>query len=125
MSTPTEGPVPNPAAIDHLPYFIVPPGGTDQMFITVTIFVVGIVLGLGVFYFRLHSIPEHIAEQKKGNQLQIIGALSLLALVTHNNYFWVAALALATISIPDFLTPIRSMARSLLRIARNEGSNNV
>lgn len=122
MSTPSSGPIPNPAATEHLPYFVVPPGGTDQMFINVSIFVIILVLLVGVLYFKIHSIPEHLAEEKKGNQLQLIGILSLLALFTHNNIFWVAAIVLATITIPDFLSPVRSMARSLLRLSKNEAS---
>lgn len=122
MSATISGPVPNPGATEHLPYFIVPPGATDQMFVMVTIFVVGFVLLLGVLYFKIHSIPEHLAEEKKGNQVQLIGILSLLALFTHNNLFWVAAIILATIAIPDFLSPVRSMARSLIRLSRQEKS---
>ncbi|AML52292.1 hypothetical protein [Falsihalocynthiibacter arcticus] len=125
MSTPPTGLAPNPAATEHLPYFIVPPGGTDQMFTVVTVFVLGLILALGVFYFKLHSIPESLAEEKRGNQLQVIGALSLLALFTHNGYFWVAALVLATVTLPDFLTPFRSMARSLLRMSKNGSTKNV
>lgn len=125
MSTPPSDLAANPAATEHLPYFIVPPGSTDQMLIVVMIFIFGLILALGVFYFKLHSIPEHLAEQKRGNQLQVIGALSLLALFTHNGYFWVAALILATVSIPDFLTPMRSMARSLMRLSKNGGATNV
>lgn len=120
MSTTISGPVPNPGATEHLPYFIVPPDTTDRMFVMVTLFVVALVLLLGVMYFKIHSIPEHIAEEKKGNQIQLIGILSLLALFTHNNIFWIAAIILATIAIPDFLSPVRSMARSLLRLSKQE-----
>ena len=35
-------------------------------------------------------------------QFEIVAVLALLALFTHNNYFWVAALLLAMIPIPDF-----------------------
>lgn len=123
MSTPSSGPIPNPAATEHLPNFLVAPGASDHLFVVVSIFLLSIVLLVGVFYFKIHSIPEHLAEEKKGNQLQLIGILSLLALFTHNNLFWVAALVLATISIPDFLSPVRSMARSLLRLSKNEKSS--
>ena len=42
--------------------------------------------------------------------------LALLALFTHNNVFWVAALILALLKLPDFLTPINSIAESLKKL---------
>jgi hypothetical protein len=32
---------------------------------------------------------------------------------THNNMFWVAALLLATMKLPDYATPLNSISRSL------------
>jgi hypothetical protein len=46
-----------------------------------------------------------------------VAVLSLLALFTHNAAFWVAALLLALIPVPDFWTPLASMADSLARMA--------
>ena len=73
------------------------------------------VLGVGTLYFRLHSLPEHMAHGTGPSQLQIVSILALLALFTHNNLFWVLALLLAAVKIPDFLTPLNSIARSLER----------
>ncbi len=42
--------------------------------------------------------------------------LALLALFTHNNVFWVAALILALLKLPDFLTPINSLSESLKKL---------
>ena len=33
--------------------------------------------------------------------------------MTHNNIFWVAALLLAAIKLPDFATPLNAIARSV------------
>jgi len=46
----------------------------------------------------------------------------LLALFTHNNVFWVAALILALLKFPDFLTPINSISDSLKKLTAQEGS---
>ena len=43
--------------------------------------------------------------------------LAVLALFTHNHLFWVAALVLALIKIPDFITPLNSIASSLRNMA--------
>ena len=46
-------------------------------------------------------------------QLQIVGILGLLSLITFNNAFWLAGLFLAAIRIPDFVTPLKGIAKSL------------
>ena len=57
---------------------------------------------------------------KHGNtQSQLIMVLALLALFTHNNIFWVVALILAVLKLPDFLTPIRSISDSLKKLTDN------
>ena len=71
------------------------------------------VLGIGVFYLKLHAIPEQLAHRHSNTQSQLIMVLALLALFTHNNVFWVAALILALLKLPDFLTPINSISESL------------
>jgi len=46
-----------------------------------------------------------------------VAVLGLLALFTHIHLFWIAALLLAMIDLPDFGTPLRSIAESAERIA--------
>jgi hypothetical protein len=46
-----------------------------------------------------------------------VGVLGLIALFTHIHAFWVAALILALIDVPDFGTPLRSIADSVEKIA--------
>jgi hypothetical protein len=48
-------------------------------------------------YFWLHSIPERLAHGSSKVQFQLVAVMSLLALFTHNNAFWVAALLLALV----------------------------
>jgi hypothetical protein len=43
--------------------------------------------------------------------------LGLISLFTHMHIFWIAGLLLAMIDLPDFSTPLRSMAGSVERIA--------
>ncbi|WP_172329987.1 hypothetical protein [Mangrovicoccus sp. HB161399] len=102
---------------EHLPFFITGPGQTDTLFTVITVFVIVAVLGIGVFYLHLHSIPDRMAHQVNHTQLQLIGILTLIALLTHSNIFWVIAIIIAAINPPDFVTPLNSMARSLRRLA--------
>lgn len=103
----------HPLAPEHLPFFITGPGQTDTMLVSVGLFIVGMVLLVGVFYLHLHSLPDRLAHKANSTQLQVVGILTLLALFTHNNIFWVAALLLVAIQFPDFITPLNSIARSL------------
>ena len=107
----------HPAAIPHLPPFVTAPGETDVLFIAMAIFVLLGVIGIGIFYFKLHALPEQMAHGGEKIQFQIVAVLGLLALFTHNHAFWIAGLLLALIPLPDFTTPMSSIARSLERIA--------
>ena len=109
----------HPDAVHHLPPFITAPGDTDTLFVAMAIFVVLAVIGIGVFYFKLHALPEQLAHRGEKIQFQIVAVLALLALFTHNHAFWIAGLLLALIPLPDFTTPLTSIANSLDRIARS------
>ena len=112
----------HPVAIEHLPPFVTAPGETDGLFVAMAIFVVLAVIGIGVFYFKLHALPEQMAHRGQKVQFQIVAVLGLLALFTHNHAFWIAGLLLALIPLPDFTTPLSSIAGSLERIAGSTGS---
>jgi len=113
----TEATATNPLAPHHIPFFITAPGDTDFLSIVVWIIVVVIILLIGSFYFRLHALPEHMAHRADKVQFEIVSVLALLALFTHNHLFWIAALLLALVQIPDFMTPLQGIAASLARIA--------
>ncbi len=106
---------------DELPFFVTAPGQTDVLFILVAIALVAVVLSFGVVYFTIQAWPDRLAQGASKVQLQIVGILRLLSLLTLNNAFWVAALLLATIRIPDIVTPLRVIAKSLVRqsVTRN------
>jgi hypothetical protein len=108
----------HPLAAHHLPYFITAPGETDRMLWMVAFGLVAIVMLAGVLYFKLHALPEHLSHGRVSKtQFEIVGILALLALFTHNGMFWVAALLLAMIRIPNFETPLKIMSRALMRLA--------
>jgi len=109
----------HPAATHHLPPFITAPGETDVLFIIMALAVLLGVIGIGIFYFKLHALPERLAHGGQKAQFQIVAVLALLALFTHNHAFWIAGLLLALLPVPDFLTPLTSIADSLERIAAN------
>jgi hypothetical protein len=100
-----------------VPGFITAPGETDILLTVTALLVVGAILGLGILFLRLHTLPERIAHRSQKVQFQIVAVLGLLALFTHNHAFWAAGLVLAFIDLPDFGTPLRRIASSLERLA--------
>jgi hypothetical protein len=112
----------------HLPNYIPGPDGSDPLFTFIVILVLILGLVLGALYFKLHALPERMAHGQNSTQLQLIAVLAILALLTHNNVFWVGALLLAVVRFPNFITPINSIDQSLKtlaeRQARDEGETN-
>ena len=107
----------HPAAPHHLPSFITAPGETDVLMIVVGIILIVSIVGVGNFYLHLHTLPERRAHKSQKLQFEIVAVLCLLALFTHNHLFWVIGLFLGMIDLPDFGTPIRTIADSVERIA--------
>jgi len=108
----------NPAAPHDLPGFITAPGETDVLMVGAAIFLIIAVLALGSVYFRLHSLPEKLAHGNASKvQFEVVAVLALLALLTHTNWLWVAALILALVPIPDLHGPLERMADALGRMA--------
>jgi hypothetical protein len=110
-------PIRHPLALPDLPSFITAPGETDSMMIVTGIFLLVIVISVGVIYFNLHSLPERLSHRTNQAQAGVVAVLCLLALFTHNHAFWIIAILLAFIRIPDFETPIYSISDSLKRLA--------
>ena len=107
----------HPTASDHLPFFITGPGETDVLMVVMGIVLLLAVLGFGILFFRLHSLPERIAHKSQRLQFEIVAVLGLISLFTHMHIFWVAGLLLALIEFPDFGTPLSRIARSTEKIA--------
>ncbi len=107
----------NPIATDHVPFFITPPGGTDLLFHVVAWFVVACIIGIGVIFFTIHTLPERMAHRTKKVQLDIVAILALISLFTNEHIYWIAAMILAFIELPDFLTPIQRIASAAEDIA--------
>ncbi|GAH17190.1 unnamed protein product, partial [marine sediment metagenome] len=72
-----------------------------------------IVIGLGVLYFWIQAWPDRLAVGASKVQLQMVGILGLISLLTLNNAFWIAGLMLATIRFPDIVTPLKNIAFAL------------
>ena len=109
----------HPLAPHHLPGFITAPGETDVWMVVMGVFLIVAVLSVGNFYLQLHSLPERMAHKSQKLQFEIVAVLGLLALFTHIHLFWIGALLLAMIDLPDFSTPLRSIAGSVEKIAGN------
>jgi hypothetical protein len=107
----------HPAATHHLPGFITAPGETDVLMVGMAVFLLLAVLGVGILFFRLHTLPERIAHRGHKLQFEIVAVLGLLALFTHMHIFWVAGLLLALIDFPDFSGALRRIAGSVEKMA--------
>jgi hypothetical protein len=107
----------HPVAPHHLPAFITAPAETDVLMVVMGIFLIIAVLAVGNFYLRLHTLPERMAHKSQKLQFEIVAVLGLLALFTHVHLFWIAGLLLALVDLPDFGTPLRSIANSVEKIA--------
>jgi hypothetical protein len=112
----------NPAAIEHLPVFIFSPGQTDYLFVAVIIFLIVAVLAVGNLYFQLHAAPERMAHRTSKVQMEVVAVLALISLFTHNHLFWIAGLLLAFVQIPDFSTPLYSIAQSLGKLSGRDAA---
>ncbi len=115
----------HPAASHHLPSFITAPGETDVLMVAMAVILLLAILGFGILFFRLHTLPERMAHKGKKLQFEIVAVLGLLALFTHIHLFWVAGLLLAMIDIPDFggsLSRIAGSTEKLAGIGPGEGA---
>ena len=107
----------HPKAVEHLPMFITAPGDTDVLMVVMAWILAFCVLAFGVLFFRLHSLPEHIAHKSHKVQMEIVSVLCLISLFTHMHIFWIIGLILAFIDIPDFGTPLKRIAGGVEKIA--------
>jgi hypothetical protein len=107
----------HPAAPHPLPFFIPGADGSDTLMVVMAIFLVAVILWVGTLYWKLHSLPERMAHKSQKLQFEIVAVLGLVSLFTHMHIFWIAGLLLAMIDLPDFGTPLRSIAGSVERIA--------
>ena len=107
----------HPAATHHLPAFVTPPGETDVLMVAVAIILIVSVVAFGVLFLRLHSLPERMAHRSHKIQFEIVAVLCLISLFTHIHLFWIIALLLALIDIPDFGGSLGRIAGSVERMA--------
>ena len=114
---------PNPIATTQVPFFITAPGDTDVLFNVTLVFLVTCIILTGVIFLTIHSLPERMAHKSQKILLDLIALLCLLALLTHEHLFWFAAIVLAFIDIPDFLTPVNRIASSVESMAGQEAGD--
>jgi hypothetical protein len=114
----------NPLATHHLPFFLTAPGETDVLFNVTLVFLIACVILTGVIFLTIHSLPERMAHKSRKLLLDLIALLCLLALLTHEHFFWFVAIVLAFLDIPDFLTPVNRIASSVATMAGQEAGAN-
>jgi hypothetical protein len=105
----------HPAAPHHMPWFISGPHEGDPLYVITTLVVIASIVGLGILFFTLHSLPERLGHKKL--QFEVVAVLGLLSLFTHVHAFWVAGLLLALVDLPDFVGPLKRMASSLEKLS--------
>ena len=98
---------------EHLPFYITGPGESDILFSAVAVALVAIIIGFGALYFTIQAIPDRLVEGAGKAQMQVVGLLGLISLFTMNNLYWIAAILLAAMRIPDLITPLTDIARSM------------
>ena len=103
--SPVEHPPLHPIAPHSMPPFITAPGDTDVLLVCMAFVLAGAVLGAGVFFFWLHSLPERMVHNSTKVHFDIVAVLGLLSLFTHVHLFWVAALLLALVKMPQWSIP--------------------
>ncbi|KIC37006.1 hypothetical protein [Leisingera sp. ANG-M7] len=114
MTTPNA----HPMAAGHIPSYVTAADGSDFLFTFMAVFTIVLILLIGVAYFTLHALPEKMAHKSNHPQFQLVGILALLALFTHNNIFWVAAILMAGFQIPDLAAPLRAIADAVRGLGR-------
>jgi hypothetical protein len=114
----------NPVANHHLPIFITAPGQTDVLMVVTAVFLLVAVVAFGLLFLRLHSLPERMAHRGHKLQFEIVAVLCLIALFTHIHAFWIAALLLALIDLPDIPGWMGRIARGVERIAEIKPGEN-
>ena len=121
MSTaaPPPGVEAHPAATEHLPSFITAPGETDWLMVIMAVILAVSMLGFGILFLRLHTLPERMAHRGHKLQFEIVAVLGLIALFTHMHIFWVIGLMLALIDFPDLGGWLSRIAGSVDKIADN------
>jgi hypothetical protein len=105
------------ASHHHMPGFITGPGETDVLMVVTGIFLLAGVVGFGILFLTLHTLPERMAHKSQKLQFEIVAVLGLLALFTHQHIFWVAGLLLALIDLPDIGGWMGAISGSVERIA--------
>jgi hypothetical protein len=85
--------------------------------VVMTVILVLSVMGFGILFLTLHTLPERIAHKSHKLQFEIVAVLGLIALFTHMHIFWVAGLLLALIDLPDFGTSLNRIAGSTEKLA--------
>lgn len=108
----------HPAALEYMPWFISGPHEGDPLYVITTICVIAAIVGLGILFFTLHSLPERLGHKKM--QFEVVAVLGLLSLFTHVHAFWVAGLLLALVDLPDFVGPWKRIATSLEKMSNIE-----
>ena len=99
----------------YMPWFITAPGQPDPLYQITTVVVIASIVGLGLLFFTLHSLPERMGHKKL--QFEIVAVLGLISLFTHEHIFWILGLILALVDYRILQLPMKRMSQALEKIA--------
>src|SRR5262249_31049217 len=88
--------------------------------VTMAVILLFSVLGFGLLFLRLHTLPERIAHKSDKLQFEVVAVLGLISLFTHMHIFWIAGLLLALVDLPDIGGWLGRIARAVEKIAGKE-----
>jgi hypothetical protein len=71
------------AATHHMPGFITAPGETDVLMVVMALILLLSVLGFGILFLRLHSLPERMAHRTHKIQFEIVAVMPDRAVHPH------------------------------------------
>jgi hypothetical protein len=108
----------HPAFPAHLPWFITEPGQTDTLMVLTGAFLLLFFLTMGVLMFRLLYLPTKIVPQEQKAKYEVVATLCVLAMFAPGNLFWIAAVFVAMVDIPDFTPLLQQIAQAMQRIAQ-------
>jgi hypothetical protein len=81
------------------------------------------VLGFGILFLTLHTLPERIAHKSHKLQFEIVAVLGLIRAFHPHAHFLGAGLLLALIDFPDFGGWLGRIAGSVEKIADNQSKD--
>ena len=107
----------HPAATHHLPPFISAPSETDVLMVIMAVLLALAVLGFGILFLRIHSLPERMAHRGHKLQFEIVAVFGLICTLHAHAHLLDCGFAARADRHPRFRTPLNRIAGSAEKMA--------